>query len=233
MKKDGKNHKAMAHKSKHQSIRIVCVETGEATNVLPIESSNNKVRKLNHAEWDKDEAVRRFELYLSRQDCEGAEAAMDALIRLDCLGETLENVRRCPTESIKKAKTLLELWSSRGLSCIPRALKEDLCLLTGAIGHFLPPYNGCELTLYRGENKSRYEKGTYGIAWTPNKEKAMDFAKNHPEPGVVLQINATRADIVVHVPEYISAGRTTVEEDEYLVDPRLLKGKVSVAISML
>jgi hypothetical protein len=47
-------------------------------------------------------------------------------------------------------------------------------------------------------------------------------------PGIVLKVDATPEMIAVYVPNYISAGRTK-EEDEYLLDPRIIREKVTVA----
>jgi hypothetical protein len=111
-------------------------------------------------------------------------------------------------------------------------LKGNLPHLFDAFKYLFPPYTGEGLTLYRGELESRYAKGVYGIAWTPIIEKAKQFAdRRSPDEGlgVVLKIEATPSMIALAVKDY--ADHTlTLEEDEYLVDPRLIHGRVSVVI---
>lgn len=88
------------------------------------------------------------------------------------------------------------------------------------------------MALYRGEVESRHSTGIYGIAWTPMCEKAKQFAGiRSPEEGrgVVLKIEATPSMIVAAVKDY-SQHTLTLGEDEYLVDPRLIHGKVFVLI---
>lgn len=48
--------------------------------------------------------------------------------------------------------------------------------LVRLLRHMLPPYKGVAIELFRGENKSRWESGTIGPAWTSNAEIARDFA---------------------------------------------------------
>jgi hypothetical protein len=72
--------------------------------------------------------------------------------------------------------------------------------------------------------------GVYGISWTPIFVKAKQFADiRSPEEGhgVVLKIEATPNVIVAAVKEF-SQQTLTLGEDEYLVDPRLIQGMVSV-----
>jgi hypothetical protein len=72
--------------------------------------------------------------------------------------------------------------------------------------------------------------GVYGISWTPIFDKARQFANiRSPEEGhgVVLKLDAAPNMIVVAVKEF-SQHTLTLGEDEYLVDPRLIQGKVSI-----
>jgi hypothetical protein len=109
-------------------------------------------------------------------------------------------------------------------------LKSDLPHLIDAFKYLLPPYAGEGLTLYRGEVESRYLVGVYGISWTPILDTARRFAANRsPEEGhgVVLKVEGAPNMIVAAVKEF-SQHTLTLGEDEYIVDPRLLQGKVSV-----
>jgi hypothetical protein len=73
--------------------------------------------------------------------------------------------------------------------------------------------------------------GVYGISWTPILDKAKQFADNRllldEGPGVALQIEATPNLIVVAVSDYFP-WTLKLGENEYIVDPRLIQGKVSV-----
>lgn len=201
---------------------------------LPLPSSK-KERKLDHTEWERDESISKFLWYLSRCNVQGLEAATNALIRLNCLGDALENCLKGPKPHQGKLETLLHLWNSRGLWAIPRALKKDLCLFSDAIRYFAPPYVGAELTLFRGQSRARHENGIYGIAWTSRYEIAEQFSRLRDTPGIVVKINASQDSILVHVPDYISTRKTEPDnkleyEDEYLLDPRKFEGKVTVVV---
>jgi hypothetical protein len=196
--------------------------------------NSKRERKLDHTEWERDESIRKFLWYLSRCDNQGLDAATNALIRLDCLGDALKDCLKGPRPNRGKLETLLHLWNGRGMSAVPRALKEDLRLFTDAIRYFAPPYVGDELTLYRGQNRTRHENGIYGIAWTSRYKIAEQFSRLRDTPGIVVKIDASRDIIVVHVPDFISTRKTEPGnkleyEDEYLLDPRKSKGKVTVA----
>jgi hypothetical protein len=206
---------------------------GAKTSVMSLPTSKRR-RKLDHTEWDRDESIGKFLWYLSRRDIEGLEAAADALIRLDCLGDALKDCLKGQRLNLRRLKTLLHLWNSRGLWSVPRALKEDLCLFTDAIRFFAPPYIGDGLTLYRGQSRTRHENGIYGIAWTSRYEIAEQFSGLRDTPGIVVKVDASQDMIVVHVPDCISTPKTDPAnkldyEDEYLLDPRKLVGRVTAA----
>ena len=149
--------------------------TGATTKLISLPVQKIR-RKLDHTEWDRDESVRKFLWYLSRGDVEGLDASINALIRLDCLGDALKDCLKGLTPNLRKLETLLYLWNNRGLWAMPRALKEDLCLFTDVIRYFAPPYIGGGLTLYRGQSRARHENGIYGIAWTSRYEIAERFS---------------------------------------------------------
>jgi hypothetical protein len=114
------------------------------------------------------------------------------------------------------------------LHSVGRGLRDDLPHLVDAFKYLLPPYMGQGLTLYRGELKSRHTKGVYGISWTPKPEKAKEFAEiRAPDEGVVLKIEATPGMIVFAVKD-CSEWTLKMGEDEHIVDPRLIQGKVSI-----
>lgn len=204
------------------TVQIVFVDSDGTTTNGPRIVPQKPGRKLNHSEWDEAKAVQRFCWYLSRQDMVGVEAAVDALLRLNRLGKAFTDCERGRTPNETKVKTLLNLWNSHGLWRIPRELKDSLYLFIDAIRYFAPPYSGQGLTLYRGQSVSRHDNRVYGISWTSEYKIAVEFSRLRDTPGIVLRVDATPEMIAVYVPDYISAGRTK-EEDEYLVDPRLIR----------
>jgi hypothetical protein len=135
-------------------LRITFVDAdGKSTGDIMLSSpSLEKGRVLDHTQWDRVKSIRRFCWYLSRHDSEGLEAAVDALVRLDCLDEALKHCMKGSRPNLKKVKTLLSLWNNRGFWSIPRALKGDLYLFTDAVRYFTQPYTGEALTLYRAKS---------------------------------------------------------------------------------
>ncbi|WP_150133275.1 hypothetical protein [Granulicella sibirica] len=151
--------------------------------------------------------------------------------RLRCWAAAVEQFAVGPSPEVDKGNALLFFWFTYGLWSIPRGLKGDLPCLVDAFRHLLPPYTGDGLTLYRGELASRHRRRIYGISWTPNLETARRFAARrsslHEGPGVVLRIEASASMIAVAVRDH-SNHTLTLDEDEYLVDPRQLVEKVGV-----
>lgn len=155
---------------------------------------------------------------------------MRAMNRLNCWREAVDRLITGPSPNLAKGRALLSFWNTYGLYSIPSGLREDMPHLVDAFRYLLPPYTGSGLTLYRGELDSRRAAGVYGIAWTPRLNTARVFANRRSSDegyGVVLRIEATPGLIAVAVRDY-SPQTLVLDEDEYLVDPRLLKGSVSV-----
>ncbi len=61
-------------------------------------------------------------------------------------------------------------------------------LLVRLLRHLLPPFSGEALTLYRGENSTRWESGSVGLAWTDKIDVARMFGRglNAANTGGVL-----------------------------------------------
>lgn len=199
--------------------------------VLPIARKSR--RMLDHQLWDRGEAIKKFNWYLARGDQAGLEAAYEVLDRLRCIGAALESCMRGRKPDRRKTQTLLSLWNTRGLWSLPRALGDDLATFTDAVRYFAPPYSGDALTLYRGQSRERYERGVFGIAWTGRLVIAEQFARNRSTSGVVLRLRASSDLIIAKVANFISTPKTNPArklefEDEYLVDPRDLTGRVKV-----
>jgi hypothetical protein len=190
------------------------------------------IRRFNEKAWDKDQTVSRFLQYLEDEDRDGLEAVIRALNRLDCWPEAMDALLVGPSPNLPKGYALISFWNTYGLHSIPRGLREQLTHLVDAFRYLLPSYSGMGLTLYRGELESRYTAGIYGIAWTPILAKAQEFAsRRSPDEGtgVVLQIDATAEMIVAAVRDHFMH-TVVLGEDEYLLDPRTIRGKVALVV---
>jgi hypothetical protein len=179
---------------------------------------------------DRREILRRFPEILLRADRDELEAIIRALNQHDCWHEAVGNLCTGASPNKEMGDALISFWYTYGLWSIPRGLKENIFLLADAFKYLMPPYAGSGLTLYRGELEARHRLGIYGIAWTPHLKTAQVFAdRRYPDEGqgVVLKIEATQAMIVASLRDH-SAHTTVLEEDEYFVDPRKIRGTVSV-----
>ena len=106
----------------------------DATTIVVPPPTSKRRRKLDHAQWDRDESIRKFQWYLFRCDIEGLEAATDALIRLDCLGDALKGCLKGSRPKLRIGRRLTAPLNSRGLWAIPRTLKESFwCLFADGI----------------------------------------------------------------------------------------------------
>lgn len=158
------------------------------------------------------------------------ERTMRVMDRLDCWAAAIQQFAVGPGPNEERGKALISFWFTYGSLSIPRGLKSDLPCLVDALRHLLPPYEGKGMTLYRGELASRHVHGIHGISWTPNIETARLFARRRfPDEGkgVVLKMEATGSMIAVALRDH-SDHTLTLEEDEYLIDPRGIESCISV-----
>ena len=220
-------------KQQAPAIQIVFVDKDGTTKNGPLTTPPTKARKahgLDDGNWSKEQTVQRFRQFLKSGDDNCLKAVMRALDRHDCWGDALGNLKQGQSPNAKMGDALLSFWFTYGLYSVPRALREDLPHLIDAFHYLLPPYVGQGLTLYRGELASRHRMKVYGIAWTPMLSVAEMFAARRlPDEGqgVVLKLDATPDMIVAKVRDH-SEHTLRLGEDEYLVDPRKIQGRVSV-----
>ena len=174
--------------------------------------------------WDEDRSASELHRLLREKDNRGIEATMRAMDRLDCWRPCLESLMRIPTPDPELCESLLWFWVVYGFH-IATSIKGD-SIFIDALRRFAPPYNGGRIKLYRGELQSRQVCGIYGFAWTPKLDVAEMFARRRFYGGegsaLVLQIDAHPEMIIYALPahsEYLG-------EDEYLIDPRLVRGVV-------
>jgi hypothetical protein len=219
-----------------KQIQIVSVDPNGTTTEGPLivlPQKPRQMRKLDDATWNQDQTIRRFCRYLQNDDSAGLKATFRALNRLDCWPRAVDQLMTGPSPNVKKGCALLSFWITYGLQSAPRGLRENLPHLVDAFKYLLPPYAGQGLRLYRGELESRHTVGVYGISWTPMLEKAQEFANLRSllnlEEGrsVVLKIEAA-PEMIVAAATDCSEWTLTLGEDEYIVDPRLIQGNVSV-----
>lgn len=90
-----------------------------------------------------------------------------------------------------------------------------LCALLRAL---LPPYSGEVKTLYRGENKGRFDRGTIGLNWTTEYDIARMFAGglNAIDGGGVLLIAGFPACKIIAGPARHSI---YLQEHQFTVEP--------------
>jgi len=171
-----------------------------------------------------------FATYLELRDRDGIEASIRAMNRLDCWCEAIDGLIVGPRPNVKRGRALLSFWNDYGLHSVPSGLRENLFHFVDALRYLLPPYAGAGLTLYRGELEARYSAGIGGISWTPMVEKAWEFAnRRFPDEGrgAVLMIEANPEMIVAAMRDH-SNHTLTSGEDEYMVDPKAIQGRVVV-----
>lgn len=217
--KDAKWSDDSANLAGPHSFQVVFVDTnGTKTNGPLIEMSQKpeRRRKLDDAAWSRDQTIHLFCKHLQSEDCDGLEAAMRAMSRLDCWCSAIDALRAGPSPNIERGLSLLSFWNDYGAYSVGRGLKEGLSHLVDTFKYLLPPYLGEGLMLYRGEVESRHMMGVYGISWTPIFEKARQFAiRRWPDEGrgVVLKMEATANMIVAAVKDY-SEHTLKLGEDE-------------------
>jgi hypothetical protein len=156
---------------------------------------------------------------------------MKAMDRLGCWREAIAQFTCGPSPGDPPlGEALLSFWMEYGLCSIPLGLKNDLPLFAEALRHALPPYQGPGVTLYRGEQLERHLQGIHGIAWTATIETAQMFATRRTAlkdgTGVVLRADVPAQAIAAEP----TAHSMSLKEDEYIVDPRLIKPRAYIAI---
>jgi hypothetical protein len=69
----------------------------------------------------------------------------------------------------------LGIWISLG-DHLRQEVGDD-CLLAQGLRLLLPPYDGEQQVLYRGEGAANHQSRTYGLAWTAKRAVAEDYAE--------------------------------------------------------
>ena len=91
-------------------------------------------------------------------------------------------------------------------------------LLLEALNRFLPPYEGGDMKLFRGENLTRWTAGRIGFSWTPAEKIGRMFGRglNAAISGGVLLYAEVPAKAILAGPNEHSKG---LEEDEFTINP--------------
>ncbi|WP_157673036.1 hypothetical protein [Curvibacter sp. AEP1-3] len=82
----------------------------------------------------------------------------------------------------------------------------------------LPPYSGSEMTLYRGENRSRFARGKIGMNWTTEPKVARMFANGLNAidgGGVLLRAHFPNKKIIAGP----NAHSIYLQENQFTVEP--------------
>jgi hypothetical protein len=140
--KSSKKSGGSAKLASTHSIQIVFVDSnGTKTNgpsIVPTQKTR-RPRKLDDGSWSRDQTIRRFCRYLSREDNDGLEATIRALNRLDCWELAVDRLRAGPSPNIAKGRALLSFWLTFGLHSIPQGMREALPHLIDTFKYLLPP----------------------------------------------------------------------------------------------
>ena len=91
-------------------------------------------------------------------------------------------------------------------------------LLVRLLRRLLPPYEGGVQTLFRGENRDRWERGAVGFAWTPDASVARMFGRGlnaNSFGGVLLKCTFISAAIICGP----NSHSRHLGENQYTVDP--------------
>jgi hypothetical protein len=119
----------------------------------------------------------------------------------------------------KFQKELHTLWTTSGHRI--RELVADDNLLSAFLRIVLPEYSVDSITLYRGENLTRWREGRVGFCWTPILQTARMFGSGLNaiySGGVLLQVDAGIHAIIAGP----SAHSEYLGESEFTLDPARL-----------
>ncbi|MGO7133427.1 hypothetical protein AB9E06_21475 [Rhizobium leguminosarum] len=123
------------------------------------------------------------------------------------------------------------VWSLHG-SMIRNGVNDDL-LVADALRRILPPYDGSDMTLFRGEGFNNRRRRVYGLCWSSEEGVARSFAKDqasdYRQGAVVLKAFVPKEAIVASIHDLDPENG----ESEYLVDRRFLKPAMITVIDRL
>jgi hypothetical protein len=164
---------------------------------------------------------REFAQAVEAGDAERLVASIEALDNCGGWRSALRQCARLRAIQEDMKSRLLELWRFSG-DHIRLEVGDDRILIQ-ALRAMLPPYDGPDLTLYRGDSAWNRRRRTYGLSWSGSREVADSFAAGalwrSCRGGSVLLQAQVPAEAVISAPALLANGHG---EDEYLVDRRHL-----------
>ncbi len=140
---------------------------------------------------------------------------LDSVFDSDNWDELLEISTDISSVSIDLKNDFHLFWVEKGHR-IRERVNNDRKLLD-LLRKFLPPYDGCGLFLFRGENIDRFNDFRIGFCWTQNQQKASQFARGLNacgKGGVLLKAWVPASSIIAGVhphSEYLGEYEITVD----------------------
>lgn len=164
-----------------------------------------------------DEAERFFMNAFEACDTDRMRCALDVAEATGALPAVLEQLKNVSASNDER-KSFLSFWVVSGW--IMREKVKDDCSLCDVLRNLLPPYEGSEMTLYRGEIATQYDNEVIGFAWTTKYEKARGYARGlhslQPGGGILLE-SLVPAEAIISDLRELSHIR---KEFEIVVDPQ-------------
>jgi len=149
--------------------------------------------------------------------------SLDQLRKISALGswrEIAEQIKSGATKLPASVEDFETYWIEAG-HIVREQIASDLhvCELLRIV---LPPYRGGDQTLFRGENRGRFERAMIGLNWTTEEKVARMFASglNAVETGGVLLRAAFRSDQIIAGP---NAHSIYLQEYQFTVEPPKLQ----------
>jgi hypothetical protein len=137
------------------------------------------------------------------------------------LGRAMRAIGRRPAIHPSVRSGLIAFWARNGDDLRGEMTRAELVRLLRVV---FPPYEGPDLTLYRGENGG-WARRTPSLSWTRDIQIALAFAQQngrlHELGGVLLQANVPAERIIASLADHDHA-----DEQEVLVDARGLKFEI-------
>ena len=170
---------------------------------------------------DTREAMMAGAAAIAADDPRALRAAINALNGCGALDRAFAKCAQGSAAGPNVQADMLQGWLDAGDS-LRSMVNHDLRLLDG-LRTLLPPYQGAELILYRGDSARNRSRRTYGFSWTFSVDVARSFALGGWQTfrgGSVLLRATVPATAVICAP---GLHDDRYGEAEYLVDRRLLK----------
>jgi hypothetical protein len=141
--------------------------------------------------------------------------------------ELIKTIKNSEPASLAIKESFHLMWIETG-SFIREKINNDV-ILTELLTLLLPPYDGGNLVLYRGENKVRFDEGRIGFCWTKDISIAEMFGSGlnaFKSPGLLLRAEAPACSIITGPNNH----SIYLGEKEFTVNPSLLASITVITI---